>query len=105
MIGTNLPHNWVSNVPQGEHVDERCLILQFDAEFVARAVEVFPELRRVESLLEASSWGVLFTSKTGAAAEPIMREMLGAQAIRPITLFFALLYFLVQRTHPLTLSR
>ena len=30
MTGTNLPHNWVSNVPQGERVDERCLILQFD---------------------------------------------------------------------------
>ena len=32
MTGPNLPHNWVSNVPHGERVDERCLILQFDAE-------------------------------------------------------------------------
>src|ERR1700748_3951541 len=28
MTGPNLPHNWVSNVPPGERVDERCLILQ-----------------------------------------------------------------------------
>ncbi|SDR61852.1 transcriptional regulator, AraC family [Paraburkholderia tuberum] len=96
MTETKLPHNWVSNVPPGERVDERCLILQFDAEFVARAVAVFPELKRVEPLLEASCWGVLFAPETGAAAEPVMREMLGAQGIRRITLFVALLDLLVQ---------
>jgi AraC-like DNA-binding protein len=104
MTGPNLPHNWVSNVPPGERVEERCLILQFDAGFIARAIEVFPELKRVESLLEASSWGVLFTPKTGAAAEPILREMLVAQGMRRITLFVALLDLLVQSAEPLKLA-
>jgi AraC-like DNA-binding protein len=104
MTGSNLPHNWVSNVPHGERVDERCLILQFDAGFIERAVEVFPELRRVESLLDASRWGVLFSEKTGAAAEPIMREMLGAQGMRRITLFLALLDLLVQSVEPVKLA-
>ncbi|TAL97759.1 MAG: helix-turn-helix domain-containing protein [Paraburkholderia sp.] len=104
MTGPNLPHNWVSNVPRGEHVDERCLILQFDAGFVARAVDVFPEIRRVESLLDASAWGVLFTPETGAAAEPIMREMLDAQGVRRITLFLALLDLLVQSVEPVKLA-
>jgi AraC-like DNA-binding protein len=104
MTGSNLPHNWVSNVPHGERVDERCLILQFDAGFIERAVEVFPELKRVESLLDASRWGVLFSEKTGAAAEPIMREMLGAQGMRRITLFLALLDLLVQSVEPVKLA-
>ena len=104
MTGPNLPHNWVSHVPQGEHVDERCLILQFDAAFVARAIAVFPEIRRVESLLDASAWGVLFTPKTGAAAEPVMREMLDAQGVRRITLFLALLDLLVQSPEPVKLA-
>lgn len=104
MTGPNLPHNWVSNVPPGERVDERCLILQFDTGFIARAIEVFPELKRVESLLEASSWGVLFTPKTGAAAEPILREMLVAQGMRRITLFVTLLDLLVQSAEPLKLA-
>jgi AraC-like DNA-binding protein len=104
MTGTNLPHNWVSNVPQGEHVDERCLILQFDAELVVNAIKVFPELKRVESLLDASRWGVLFTPETGAAAEPIMREMLGAQGMRRVTLFVALLDLLVQSAEQVKLA-
>ncbi|MGA7815001.1 cupin domain-containing protein, partial [Caballeronia sp.] len=104
MTGTNLPHNWVSNVPPGEHVDERCLILQFDAELVANAIKVFPELKRVESLLDASRWGVLFTPETGAAAEPIMREMLGAQGMRRVTLFVALLDLLVQSASQVKLA-
>ena len=32
-------------------------------------------------LLDASCWGLLFTPETGAAAEPIMREMLNAQGM------------------------
>jgi AraC-like DNA-binding protein len=104
MVGSNLPHNWVSNVPQGDHVDERCLILQFDAEFVTRAIKLFPEFKRVELLLDASRWGVLFTPETGAAAEPIMREMLGAKGMRRITLFLALLDLLVQSVAPVKLA-
>ena len=104
MVGSNLPHNWVSSVTPGERVDERCLIVQFDAEFIERAVEVFPELKRVESLLDASSWGVLFSEKTGAAAEPIMREMLGAQGIRRLTLFLTLIDLLVRSADPVKLA-
>src|ERR1700753_4104883 len=36
MVGSNLPHNWVSNVPGGQPVNERCFVLQFDAGFIAR---------------------------------------------------------------------
>ncbi len=104
MVGSNLPHNWVSNVPQGDHVDERCLILQFDAGFVARAIKVFPEFKRVELLLDASRWGVLFTPETGVAAEPVMREMLGAKGMRRLTLFLALFDLLVQSVAPVKLA-
>src|SRR3954464_426106 len=31
MVGSDLPHNWVSNVPGGDRVAERCLVLQFDS--------------------------------------------------------------------------
>jgi AraC-like DNA-binding protein len=96
MMGPSLPHNWVSDVPSGERVEERCLILQFDAEFIDKAIEVFPELRRMEALLDDSRWGLLFTAEIGNAAEPIMRELLGAQGMRRITLFVALLDLLTQ---------
>ncbi|QGZ66902.1 helix-turn-helix domain-containing protein [Paraburkholderia acidisoli] len=104
MVGSNLPHNWVSSVTPGEQVDERCLVLQFDSAFIARATEVFPEFRRVAPLLDASRWGLLFTPETGAAAEPVLREMLNAQGMRRITLFIALLELLVQSAEPTMLA-
>lgn len=104
MVGSNLPHNWVSNVSPEERVDERCLIVQFDAEFIANAIKVFPELKRVETLLDVSSWGVLFSEKTGAAVEPVMREMLVAHGIRRITLFLTLIDLLVRSADPVKLA-
>ncbi|BAN26450.1 AraC family transcriptional regulator [Caballeronia insecticola] len=104
MVGSNLPHNWVSSVPGGQPVAERCLVLQFDGGFVTRASEAFPEFRRMESLLDASRWGLLFPQETGAAAEPIMREMLGAQGMRRIALLAALFELLVQSDEPLKLA-
>ncbi len=100
MTGANLPHNWVSHVPLEERVDERCLVLQFGADFVARVIAAFPEFRRVEALLEAARWGLLFTPETGAAAEPILREMLGAQGMRRIVLFVSLFELLVRSPEP-----
>lgn len=104
MVGSNLPHNWVSNVPGGDRVAERCLVLQFDSGFVTRATEAFPEFRRMESLLDSSRWGLLFAQETGAAAEPIMREMLGAQGMRRIGLLAALFELLAQSEEPQRLA-
>jgi AraC-like DNA-binding protein len=104
MVGSNLPHNWVSSVPGGEPVSERCLVLQFDAGFAARAIDAFPEFRRVQTLLDASRAGLLFSPDTGAAAEPIMREMLGARGMRRIVLLAALFELLVQSAAPVPLA-
>ncbi|MEZ2311816.1 AraC family transcriptional regulator [Paraburkholderia sp. RCC_158] len=104
MTGPNLPHNWVSNVPRGEQVNERCLVLQFDSGFVLRAIDAFPEFSKVTGLLEASRCGVLFTPETGAAAEPIMREMLHAQGMRRIALFVSLFGLLLQSSEPVKLA-
>jgi AraC-like DNA-binding protein len=104
MTGPNLPHNWVSNVPRGEQVSERCLVLQFDSDFILRAIDAFPEFRKVTGLLEASGWGLLFSPETGAAAEPIMREMLHAQGMRRIVLFVSLFGLLLQSSEPVRLA-
>ena len=104
MMGANLPHNWLSSVSRDERVDERCLVLQFDADFIARTIGAFPEFRRVEPLLDASRWGLLFAPETGAAAQPIMREMLAAQGLRRIALFIALFDLLAQSAEPVKLA-
>lgn len=104
MMGPNLPHNWVSDVPKGEFVAERGLIVQFDAAFVANSMQAFPEMRRIGSLLDAASWGLEFDACTSEAAQPIMRELLGAQGLRRLTLFLSLLDLLTHAHAPTRLS-
>jgi AraC-like DNA-binding protein len=95
MVGPNLPHNWVSDVPAGETVERRNLVLQFGQEFVAHCMESFPEWRQVEALLAASRRGVLFGAQTSEAVQPLFLELLNARGLRRIVLFMSMLEVLV----------
>jgi AraC-like DNA-binding protein len=95
LLGPNLPHNWVSDVPAGETVEQRNLILQFGQEFVMHCMESFPEWRQVEALLAASRRGVLFGAQTSAALRPLFMELLTARGLRRLMLFMSMLELLV----------
>jgi AraC-like DNA-binding protein len=104
MTGPNLPHNWVSDVPRGETVDQRCLVLQFGADFIVKCIDTFPELRHIETMLVDSRSGLLFDDATGVAAKPILTELLHAHGFRRITLFLQLMELLVHCTERRTLA-
>ncbi len=91
LTGPNLPHNWLSDVPPGSSVDERCLVLQFTAEFAHRCRDAFPELGFLPGLLEAAARGLQFSAATGAQAEPLLRALLSARGAARLAQFFALL--------------
>jgi len=95
MSGPNLPHNWVSELPDNEPVSQRCLVLQFSAEFIAGAIAAMPELQQVQDMLDQSRRGLLYAPATGAAARPLLLELLEAKGLRRITLFFSLLELLL----------
>ncbi len=91
MVGPNLPHNWLSDLPPGAEVPQRCIVVQFTEAFVAGCLETFPELRPLSRLLADSRRGVEFGAATGAAALPRMRALLGARGIHRASLFLELL--------------
>ena len=90
-VGPNLPHNWISDVPVGEAIEERCLVLQFTAAFVVGALAVFPELRSLEPLLADSFRGVRFAPALSERVGSLMRELLGAAGSRRVTLLVDIL--------------
>ncbi|WP_323122047.1 AraC family transcriptional regulator [Burkholderia alba] len=94
MTGPNLPHNWVSDVPPDTTVDERCLVLQFGAEFIAKCIDVFPDMRGIESMLADARSGLLFPVEAGAAAQPLLAGLLHARGLRRVVLFMQLLELL-----------
>ena len=91
LTGPNLPHNWISDIPPGATVSQRCLVLQFTAEFAAGIAALFPEMAFLKVLLAEAARGVQFAPGTGAAARPIMDELLTAAGGRRLELLFALL--------------
>ena len=91
LVGPNLPHNWISDVRDGETVAERCLILQFTDEFITGCLALLPELRPLQGLLADSGRGVLFERRVTERVHPLMRELLTASGARRITLFMEVL--------------
>ncbi len=95
MVGPHLPHNWVSELPDNQVVKQRCLIIQFSGVFFSNAIAVFPELAQLQNLLDEAGHGLMFTPEAGAAAAPLMTELLDATGVRRISLFLALLALLL----------
>ena len=91
LTGPNLPHNWISDVPAMAVVPRRCLVLQFTGAMAAGIAALFPEMRFLPALLAECGRGLLFTPAAGAAAQPMMEELLHAGSSRRMALFFALL--------------
>ena len=91
LAGPNLPHNWISDVPDGEAVAERCLVLQFTGAFMAGCLATFPELRFVTPVLAEAVRGVRFQPGTAEAVLPRLRALLDAAGARRIALFVEIL--------------
>ncbi len=90
-VGPNLPHNWISEVPDGETVEERCVVLQFTDAFVASCMATFPELRFLQQLLKDSYRGIRFDEGVAERVGPLMRALLDASDARRIVLFIDIL--------------
>lgn len=87
LTGPNLPHNWVSELPEGVVVPLRCRIVQFSEDFIGNAMKVLPELGAFGHVLEQSRHGALFTPATAAEIAPTLEELIDAQGVRRIELF------------------
>lgn len=91
LIGPNLPHNWISNVPVGQAVEERCLILQFTEAFIGGCMRHLPELRGLQHVLSDSRRGLRFDEAIAERVGPLMRELLTARSSRRISLLMHIL--------------
>ena len=96
LMAPNLPHNWVSELPEGSTVDRRNLILQFSQEFLTERVLAFPEMRYLDKMIASAKRGLVFSNAIGSAARPLLEELLTATGGRRVILFMSLLDLLAQ---------
>ncbi|WP_406858026.1 AraC family transcriptional regulator [Alsobacter sp. KACC 23698] len=96
MTGPNLPHNWISDVPRGEVIARRGIVLQFTQAFIANCMAVAPELRALGPLLERSEAGFEFEDGVGEKARFLLERILDEDGVGRLGLFFQLMALLQQ---------
>lgn len=75
IMGSNLPHDWMSDLQPGEFIENRDVVIQFDREWIENCIAVIPEFAVVRKVLDESSRGIVFEGKTRERAESIIEKM------------------------------
>jgi AraC-like DNA-binding protein len=94
LIGSNLPHHWISDIRPGEHLDDRDVVFQFHPDWIAGCQELMPELAAVSPLLDRSARGLEFDPSTSreAAAELLgIGQTSGLERLARIIRLFSIL--------------
>jgi len=91
IVGSYLPHDWVSTTAPGEIIPGRDIVLQFDPARVRAAAEHLPELTDLGVFLDAASRGLAFTGETRRQGAALMEAMAGETGLERLALFLELL--------------
>jgi len=75
IVGSGLPHDWVSDLEPGEVLHNRDVVIQFDGKWVERASSLVPEMAEMKPLLEQSARGIEFLGKSAKTAAASMEAM------------------------------
>lgn len=95
LIGSGLPHDWVSDVEPGEVILGRDAVLQFDGRWVEQCTALMPELVDLKPLLDQSARGIQFSGRTAARAAPLIEGIGVTTGVERMATFFTLLSVLV----------
>jgi AraC-like DNA-binding protein len=91
LTGPNLPHNWVSDLPAGETVKDRDMLIQFSDDVVREMMRVCLEFEEIEPLLDAARYGIAFHGETARFGWRALKRIGQAKPTRRMLLFLELL--------------
>lgn len=94
LVGSGLPHDWVSDLEPGVTLKRRDALIQFDAKWIQQTALTVPEIEEVTPLLELSARGIEFlgrSAQTAAASIEAMGTTLGLDRFRHLMELFAIL--------------
>ncbi|WP_457973379.1 AraC family transcriptional regulator [Arthrobacter sp. D1-17] len=90
LIGSGLPHDWVSDLEPGEVLDNRDAVIQFEGTWVENAASLVPELAEVKPLLEQSARGIEFLGTSARDAATAIEAMGASTGLERLQHLFAL---------------
>ncbi|MBU3056185.1 helix-turn-helix domain-containing protein [Pseudomonas indica] len=92
LTGPHLPHNWISQVDEGEVVPKRDMLVNFTDELFDAATTVFSELKGLAPLFERARYGIQFHDpQTIRQAKVLMQLIADSDGIPRLGHFLTLL--------------
>ena len=82
LVGSGLPHDWVTSTVPGEIIRQRDIVVQFHPDRLRRAAEIFPEIAEVDALLAAAGRGLSFCGETRRRGADLMEAMGRVQGMK-----------------------
>ena len=90
LVGSGLPHDWVSDLEPGEVLENRDAVIQFDGKWVEQTSSLVPEMAEVKPLLEQSQRGIEFLGRSAASAAAAIEAMGAATGLERLQHLFGL---------------
>lgn len=91
IVGSNVPHDWMSDLKPGEVIENRDCVIQFLPSWLEDAVRVIPELHAATALAEDARRGIIYTGPTALRAAGHIEEIGRADGAARIAHFLTLL--------------
>ena len=91
LVGSNLPHHWISDLAPGERLVDRDVVFQFHPQWIQDCQQLLPELKAVDPLLTRAARGVEFVGKTAVRAASDLVAIGSATGLERIRHILALL--------------
>ncbi|WP_354260949.1 AraC family transcriptional regulator [Arthrobacter sp. OAP107] len=99
LIGSGLPHDWVSDLEPGEVLERRDAVIQFDGKWVQQAAAAVPEMAEIKPLLEQSARGIEFLGRAANTAAVSIEAMGASTGVERLQHLFALFGTLARAPH------
>jgi AraC-like DNA-binding protein len=96
LVGSHLPHNWISDLDPGELVEGRDVVLQIDPERINRLAQDLPEAAEAISLFHSANRGIEYTDRTAVQAAEQLEHVGDSTGLERLHRIFGLLYLLAR---------
>ena len=104
VVGSSLPHDWVTELAPGEVIRGRDVVLQFDPARVVHAAAALPELSEAAGFMALAQRGLAFRGETRRIGAELLLAIGPARGMERLSLFLRLLHLLSRSSERTALS-
>ncbi len=105
LVGSNLPHTWISDDTYNRQEDQvEVIVLQFSPQLLANPLLALPELKHLQRLAKRSGRGLHYTGSVQAQAIDLLKQLTETGGVSGLQLFLQLMNLLEQDNTAITLA-